>query len=63
MVVCVCLGIRKSELQEILKISEGANLEMVQKSCGAGTDCGACVDRLKQILETKPASQFQSQSE
>ena len=55
MFVCVCKAIRNTELKEL--IDSGANsLEAIGASCGAGTDCGSCVNRLKQALDEKTHS-------
>ncbi len=49
MIVCVCEGISERTVRE--SISTGANtLKGVGRSCGAGTDCGMCRARIRQLL-------------
>lgn len=59
MYVCVCKKVRERDLEKHLKAS-GSSLFDIQKSCGAGTECGSCVNRLKCYLEA--ASPVESES-
>lgn len=55
MVICLCHGLNEKQVRELVedgKIANGrVSLEEVQAKCGAGTDCGACVEKLKRLLE------------
>jgi bacterioferritin-associated ferredoxin len=53
MYVCVCKAISEQDLLEQVKTS-GPSLDEIQKACGAGTDCGACQNRLKKYLACCP---------
>jgi bacterioferritin-associated ferredoxin len=49
MYVCICYAISKSKLCTL--ISEGAQtLPALQSKCRAGTNCGSCVNKLKNLL-------------
>ena len=55
MVVCLCRGVRCSEVRRVIR--EGAHtVEAVGLACGAGTDCGGCRgtvdDLLDEVLES-----------
>lgn len=59
MFVCICKAVRLSDVKDILTSEPGAGLERVQSICGAGTDCGSCIDKLTRHLHqsTEPKSQ------
>ena len=50
MLVCVCKAINDQKLEEL--IQEGhQTVELIEKACGAGGDCGACKRKLEQRLQ------------
>lgn len=49
MYACICLGITESEVVETIQ-DGAATEEEVGERCGAGTGCGACVDRICSLL-------------
>lgn len=50
-IVCNCMGVTKGMIKEA--VEAGANtLEEVQEATGAGTVCGACLDDVKQLVES-----------
>lgn len=49
MIVCLCAGVPSSAIAEL--IERGARCpEDVTAACGAGADCGACLDSLADLL-------------
>jgi bacterioferritin-associated ferredoxin len=49
MYICICHGISKTEIRRL--ISQGAlTLPALQQRCGAGTNCGSCLSKLKAML-------------
>ncbi|MAE74008.1 MAG: (2Fe-2S)-binding protein [Bdellovibrionaceae bacterium] len=54
MFVCVCKAITEDQLQETLKKGH-KSLEEVSGSCGAGSDCGSCLQRLQAYLDQADA--------
>ena len=50
MYVCVCHAISDSTLRGSIRSGQG-DLKSLMKSCGAGSDCGACVKDLKNIIK------------
>ncbi|HXD97826.1 MAG TPA: (2Fe-2S)-binding protein [Candidatus Acidoferrum sp.] len=49
MIVCLCAGVPTSTIQAL--IERGAACpEDVMAACGAGGDCGACLDSLSEML-------------
>lgn len=62
MYVCICKAISQSELKDVIK-SGAENLEAVESMCGAGSDCGACKDRLLSFLSrSAEIDNFESQA-
>lgn len=57
MVICLCHGLNEKQIRELVREGqiEGGqvSLEQVQAKCGAGTDCGACVKKLKALVGAK----------
>lgn len=50
-IVCNCMGVTNGMIKEA--VEAGANtLEEVQEATGAGTVCGACLDDVKQLVES-----------
>lgn len=50
MFVCVCKALRTSEISELIDAGK-RTVEEISSTCGAGTDCGSCLGRLKRFLE------------
>lgn len=51
MYVCVCKAIKAKDLTDLID-SGAKTVQEIGESCGAGTDCGCCVNRLKRMLAT-----------
>lgn len=49
MYVCVCARVRESELRAAIRTGARTE-EAVAAACGAGTGCGACRDRICDML-------------
>ncbi|HEX8628783.1 MAG TPA: (2Fe-2S)-binding protein [Catenuloplanes sp.] len=50
MYVCLCNHVRERVVRHVIR--QGAQTEeAVGDACGAGTGCGACLDRIAEILE------------
>ncbi|GAA2517511.1 (2Fe-2S)-binding protein [Pilimelia columellifera] len=50
MYVCICERVRECEVRRVIR--RGARTEdHVGDACGAGTGCGACLDRVADILD------------
>jgi bacterioferritin-associated ferredoxin len=54
MYICVCKAVSEADLCTIIE-QTGPNLEKVQHSCGAGTDCGSCESRVLQYIHGQAA--------
>jgi len=53
MIVCLCAGVPASTI--LAAIDRGAACpEDVTAACGAGGDCGACLDSLSDLLARRP---------
>lgn len=50
MYLCVCKNISQKQIDEAVK-SNGPSVQEVSRGCGAGTDCGACLERLQKYIE------------
>ena len=49
MYVCICARVREHEVRK--SIRRGARTEeTVGDSCGAGTGCGACLERISDLI-------------
>lgn len=49
MVICLCKGVSDKKIREL--IDQGAkSLKDIMASCRAGSDCGACVCHVKELL-------------
>jgi bacterioferritin-associated ferredoxin len=49
MYACICLAVTSAEVVDAVR--EGATTEAaVGESCGAGTGCGSCLDRICAII-------------
>lgn len=52
MIVCLCHGISDREVRE--HVQGGCRtVGQVGRACGAGTDCGRCVDVLRQMVRAE----------
>lgn len=50
MYACLCVAVSTSEVRAA--IAEGAmDLDAVGRACGAGTGCGSCRERLRDMLD------------
>jgi bacterioferritin-associated ferredoxin len=48
--VCFCAGVTAGDIKAA--VEEGnTSLEDVQQATGAGTHCGRCVEKLKELIE------------
>ncbi len=52
MYVCLCFGVRKKIIEEILASQANLKLRDLQKICKAGQGCGTCLADLKLILSS-----------
>lgn len=51
MIVCLCKGVSSRTILD--EARRGAcTLKQIRQSCQAGTDCGACVKQIRQLLDT-----------
>ena len=51
MFVCLCKGINDRTIRGLVR-SGHTTLKDVMRKCQAGTDCGACVCTLRELIET-----------
>ena len=49
MYICLCHGITDTKIKSLLKDCE--TVKDLQKKCDAGTDCGACIQSIRQLKE------------
>lgn len=55
MVICLCKGVSDRKIRQL--IAGGAkNLRDIMASCQAGSDCGACVCAVKDMLQAQQRS-------
>lgn len=52
MFVCVCKALRSKEITDLIN-SGAKTVEEISSSCGAGTDCGSCLRRLKSFVDAQ----------
>jgi bacterioferritin-associated ferredoxin len=50
MMLCVCRGVSEGEVGESIA-GGAASVEAVVRRCGAGGDCGACHDEIRELLD------------
>ncbi|NQZ01665.1 MAG: (2Fe-2S)-binding protein [Bdellovibrionales bacterium] len=50
MFVCICKGIRKSDIETLAR-KGGQGSEDIKKLTGAGTECGTCELRIQRVLK------------
>ena len=48
MVVCHCRAVNDSTIRELLD-SGALSVEEIGTRCGAGTECGACVEQVRRL--------------
>lgn len=49
MIVCICKGVSDRKIHEEIRKGH-KTLAQIRSGCQAGTDCGACVRQIRQIL-------------
>lgn len=50
MIVCLCKGVSSRTIAD--EVRRGAcTLKQIRQACQAGTDCGACVPQIRQLLD------------
>jgi len=58
MILCVCRGVSERAVTE--SIADGAgNVDAVMRRCGAGGDCGACHDDIRELLGVAPRTSLE----
>lgn len=50
MIICMCKGLCCKSIRETIR-QDNFSLEKVKAACGAGTDCGSCCKRIKQMVD------------
>ena len=50
MYVCICARVRECELRTAIRYGARSE-ETVGDACGAGTGCGSCLDRIRDLIE------------
>lgn len=50
MILCVCQGVSHHEVGETIA-GGAASVDAVTRRCGAGGDCGACHDEIRQLID------------
>ena len=50
MYVCICARVRERELRDAIHCGARTE-ESVGEACGAGTGCGSCRDRIRDLLD------------
>lgn len=53
MLVCICKGVSDRRIHEEIRRGN-ATLGAIQSGCQAGTDCGACVTKIRKMLANTP---------
>ncbi|MBM36593.1 MAG: NAD(P)H-nitrite reductase [Acidimicrobiaceae bacterium] len=48
MVVCHCLAINDATIRDLLEAG-ALSVEEIANRCGAGTECGACVEQVRRL--------------
>lgn len=51
MMLCLCRGVSEREVGESIA-GGAASVEAIVRRCGAGGDCGACHDEIRELLDT-----------
>jgi bacterioferritin-associated ferredoxin len=55
MYVCICARVRESEVRSAIRCGARTE-ESVGDSCGAGTGCGTCLDRICDLIDEESAA-------
>ena len=55
MYVCICARVREHEVLDAIHCG-ARSAEAVSDVCGAGTGCGTCVDRIRDLIDDQPAA-------
>jgi bacterioferritin-associated ferredoxin len=55
MVLCICRAITEREIDAHVRAG-ASSVDAVAACCGAGTDCGACVEAIAQRIEDSCSS-------
>ena len=50
MIVCVCKGVSDRQIRNLI-CQGAASVHAVGRGCAAGTDCGACVQQIRCMIE------------
>jgi bacterioferritin-associated ferredoxin len=50
MYVCFCARVREREVRAVIR-NGARSEETVGDSCGAGTGCGMCLDRIRDLID------------
>jgi len=51
-IVCVCKGVNEREIRQTIT-SGCVTEESIGHLCGAGTDCGSCLETLRDLLQER----------
>ncbi len=51
MVVCHCRAVNDRSINELLDRGR-STIDEIARHCGAGTDCGACVGTIEELLDS-----------
>ncbi len=51
MIVCMCRGISDRKLRAGIERGKFTSVREIARDCGAGSDCGACVNSLKNLVK------------
>jgi bacterioferritin-associated ferredoxin len=57
MVLCICRAVTDRDLEGLVR-SGARSLADVETACGAGGDCGACINALAERLKSKSPPTF-----
>ena len=49
--ICICMDIRRGEIEDAIKAKNLTTVEGVQDTTEAGTSCGGCVNEIEDILK------------
>jgi bacterioferritin-associated ferredoxin len=52
--VCICARVRECEVRTAIQLGAQCE-ESVGEACGAGTNCGSCLDRICDMIEEESA--------
>jgi bacterioferritin-associated ferredoxin len=55
MIVCLCKGVNDRRIREEIRAGARSVAE-IRQSCSAGSDCGACITQIRQLLGTVAAA-------